>query len=43
MEIDSTTIETVKQGISMAQVAVSAVIALVSFIVGRIHALRKKR
>lgn len=41
--IDSTTVETAKEGINLLVVAAGAVYSLVLFIAGRIHALRKKK
>lgn len=41
--MDSTTVSEVTTGINLATAAFYAITALVSFVVGRIHALRKKR
>ena len=41
--MDSTIVNHAGEGISLLYSAVSAVIALVGFVAGRVHALRKKR
>jgi len=41
--IDSSTVSDVTTGIDLVTTAFYAVTALVSFFIGRIHALRKKR
>lgn len=41
--MDSTVVKDVTTGIDLVTTAFYAVTALVSFVIGRIHALRKKR
>lgn len=41
--VDSTLVQDATTGINLVYGAVSSVIALISFVAGRIHALRKKR
>jgi hypothetical protein len=41
--MDSTIVNNAGEGLVLLKTAVVAVTALVSFIIGRVHALRKKR